>query len=218
MKLYLAWTVTYCILSTAATWWEFIVGNISPVWESSQRSRCAWFVEPFPPWLNWYALDYSVFFGSLPFLRLCVCAFILNSLPFLFSCASGPSVLAESSMAWNRPRSGSRKLDSSCGLVIFNVNSGRLECMMMGTSDRMGKLTKHSGLDSKKDMGNCFGSVTTEHLEITADKLLVYCEKLFEVLYTISWVLFQAWKRMEKWQLPVANVPILIIPLRNDQH
>ena len=69
---------------------------------------------------------------------------------------------------------------------------------MMGRSDRTGKLTKHSGLDSKKDMGNCLGSVTTEHLEITADKLLVYCKKLFEVLYTISLVLFQACERMEK--------------------
>lgn len=58
------------------------------------------------------------------------------------------------------------KLDCSCSLIIFNVNSGHLEFIMIGTSDRTGKLTKYSAADFKKEIGKCFWIVRVARYNI----------------------------------------------------
>lgn len=49
---------------------------------------------------------------------------------------------------------------------------GHLEFIVMGTSDRMGILTKNSAFDLQKEIGKCFRIVQVARHNILREKLL----------------------------------------------
>lgn len=122
--------------------------EISLLCGNSPLSRCACLVESFPPWLNWYVLDYGVFFWLPPpfcvlcvrYVCVCVCVSISNSLLFLFSCAAVSQYLSWELPGLKEAAFKDPKLDRSCLLIFFQVHTGHLEFIMIGISDRMGEM------------------------------------------------------------------------------
>lgn len=149
MKLFLALTVTlHSVHRSHMIKIHRWTCEISLPCGNAPLSRCACLAESFPPWLNWYVLDYGVFFGSPPCGGSVCIHFELIAVSLSMCCWAEYLSWELCGLEWAAFREP--KLDYSCSLIIYNVNPGHLEFIMIGTSDRMVKLTKNSAFDLNK--------------------------------------------------------------------